>query len=363
MNASIMPSTRDAKILVVDDDTINLKLYSRILEDEGYECIRADSGGDALNKVISYSPDLILLDIMMPGIDGFEVAKKLKNSLKTSTTPIIMVTALTDQKSKERGLAIGVEDFLHKPVIANELQIKVRNMLRLKMAIDMLKIHKKDLEQTVEKRSQELKESFEEEISVLMVAAGYKDDEPDDHVRRTSLFTKELSEQMGMRREFSQMIFRSSALHDLGKIGVPDHILSKPGSLLPEEVIIMREHTIIGEKILRPGTSPYIKMGREIALSHHERWDGSGYPHRLKGDQIPISARIMNICDIYDALRSRRPHKEPFDHAKAMEIIRKGDGRVMPRHFDPDIREAFIRAADKMEEIFVTDINALKIET
>ena len=362
MNTSIMPNTRDAKVLVVDDDAVNRKLYSKILKDEGYECIKADCGGDALNKVIAYSPDLILLDAMMPGIDGFEVAKKLKNSHKTSIIPIIMITALTDQKSKERGLATGVEDFLHKPVIANELQIKVRNMLRLKLAIDLLKIHKKDLEQTVEKRSQELKNSFEEEISVLMIAAGYKDDEPDDHVRRTSLFTKELSEQIGMRKEFCQMIFKSSAMHDIGKIGVPDHILSKPAQLLPEEIIIMRQHTLIGEKILRPGTSPYIKMGREIALSHHERWDGSGYPHQLKGDQIPISARIMNICDIYDALRSKRPHKQPFDHAQAMEIIGKGDGRVMPRHFDPDIRETFIRTADKMEEIFETGSSALKVE-
>ena len=197
-----------------------------------------------------------------------------------------------------------------------------------------------------------LRDSFVESIDTLMRAAEYRDDETGAHVRRISYYTRVLAEKMGMDEDFCHEIFYASAMHDIGKIGTPDHILLKPGGFTPEEWEIMKTHTIIGGRILAGNSSPYLQMGEEIALAHHERWDGGGYPFGLKGEAIPVAARIMQLADVYDALRSERPYKKAFDHAKSLEIITQGDGRTEPSHFDPDVLAAFVSCAETMSEIF-----------
>ena len=197
-----------------------------------------------------------------------------------------------------------------------------------------------------------LHDSFVESIYSLMRAAEYRDDETGAHVKRISYYTKVLAEQMGMDDDFCDQIFYASAMHDIGKIGIPDHILLKPSGLTPDELEIMKTHTVIGGKIMAGNTSPYLQLGMQIALAHHERWDGGGYPYGLKGDAIPLSARIMQLADVYDALRSKRPYKTALDHKKTVEIITKGDGRTEPSHFDPAVLAAFQKSADAMDEVF-----------
>jgi len=210
------------------------------------------------------------------------------------------------------------------------------------------------LRDTSERRAAEekLKHSYVEAITSLVHAAENHDDDTGEHIKRISHFTKELAMHMGMNEEFSDMIFHSSSMHDIGKVGIPDRILLKPAPLNEEEWAIMKTHPTIGANILKDGFSPYLAMGLEIALGHHERWDGSGYPNGLKGEDIPISARIMQLADVYDALRSKRPYKPAFDHAKAMSIICDGDGRTEPTHFDPKVLSAFKDCSDKLNQIY-----------
>jgi putative two-component system response regulator len=198
----------------------------------------------------------------------------------------------------------------------------------------------------------DLHDSFVEAIYTLMRAAEYRDDETGAHVKRISYYTRVLAEHMGMDEDFCDTIFYASPMHDIGKIGISDLILLKAGGFTPEEWEIMKTHAVMGGSILSGNTSPYLKMGEQIALGHHERWDGGGYPAGLKGDEIPLPARIMQLADVYDALRSRRPYKEPFTHEKTMQIICKGDGRTEPSHFDPAVLAAFEQCADQLADIF-----------
>lgn len=347
-----MISTEGAKILVVDDDATNRLLIARQLQDEGYRYEEASNGEEAILKCQGVAPDLILLDVMMPGMTGFEVAMRLKADPRTQSIPIIMITALDDQASRVRGLAQGAEDFISKPVRANELQIRVRNLLRLKLSGDTLKRHNQKLDQAVKERTRELSESLEEGILALMRAAEYRDDETGAHVHRISYYSKILAQALGADDDFCETIFMASPMHDIGKIGIPDRILLKPGSFTPDEWEVMKTHTTIGAEILSRSKSRFMAMGKEIAHSHHERWDGGGYPQGLKGKQIPLSARIMSICDVYDALRSKRPYKEAFDHVTAVKIIRYGDAKISADHFDPDVKAAFLTAANQFDAIF-----------
>ncbi|MDQ7010908.1 MAG: two-component system response regulator [Mariprofundaceae bacterium] len=342
----------DAKILIVDDEAHNLKLLARILKHGNYEIYQASNGKEALEAVRSYKPDIILLDIIMPEMNGFEVTKRLKEDKLTKHIPIIILTALEDQDSRTQGLAIGAEEFISKPINANEILMRVRNLLRLKQASDIIKDHNRVLEKEVQQRTEQLESAFVETIFTLMRASEYRDDETGAHVRRISFYTRSLAETLGMGDEFCKSIHYASPMHDVGKIGIPDHILLKPGSFEPEEWKVMKTHTTIGAQILENCVSPYSVMGKEIALSHHERWDGSGYPQGLKGEDIPLPARIMQICDVYDALRSKRPYKTPFDHKTSIRIILKGDGRTDPKHFDPDVLSAFSKSTSRLKEIY-----------
>jgi len=349
--------TTGSKILVVDDDPVSRHLAVTILNGEGYELEEAENGIQALECVRRGSPDMVLLDVMMPDMNGFDVAQALKSDKKSEDIPIIMITSLADSKSRELGFLRGVEEYITKPINHVELKTRVRNLLRLKQLNNVLKHHNELLEEEVRLRGRELQNSFEEGIYSLMRASEYRDDKTGEHIRRISFYTQLLAEVIGMDREYCRTIFLASPMHDIGKIGIPDHILQKPGMLTQQEWRVMETHTTIGEKILEGGYSPYIKMGKEIALSHHERWDGSGYPRGIAGEAIPHCARIMSICDVYDALRSERPYKGSIEHAEAVEIIRHGDGRTHPTHFDPEILDAFVRMDGVFNDIFESMCN------
>jgi len=345
-------NTKPHKILIVDDEVKNQDLLAAYLDAEGYEYQKAVDGKQAIEMTEYYRPDLILMDIMMPVIDGIEASRQLKEKYETKHIPIIMLTSLEDRDSRIKGLETGAEEYLTKPVDRLDLQVRVRNLLRMKEFNDFLKNHNLILEETVEERTRELKASFMETIMTLMRAAEYRDDETGAHVNRISFYAKVLAEHLGMDEPFCETIFYASPMHDIGKIGIPDHILLKPGGFTPEEWEIMKTHTTIGADILSNQSSPYLVMGHDIALSHHERWDGGGYPRGIKGESIPLPARIMQICDVYDALRSKRPYKPAFDHAKTMHIITRGDERTNPSHFDPDVLAAFQSTADDLKMIF-----------
>lgn len=347
-----MTLQKPSEILVVDDDARIRQLIGIMLEAEGYKLSQAANGREAMERVAQQPPDLILLDIMMPDMDGFEVASRIKQNPATQSIPIIMITALEDGDSRLRALNLGAEEFLTKPVNRAELWVRVRNLLRLKEYGDFLKHHNRILEEQVAQRTSQLQQSYLQTLRVLGVAAEYKDEETGNHIQRIAEYSLYLSEQMGMDRDFCDTIHHASPMHDIGKIGIPDAVLLKPGRLLDHEWDIMRTHCEIGASILRRGESPYLAMATDIALSHHERWDGSGYPQGLAGEAIPLAARIMAICDVYDALRSKRPYKPALGHDQSLEIILTGDGRTHPNHFDPAVLDAFRRSADAFRQIY-----------
>jgi putative two-component system response regulator len=232
------------------------------------------------------------------------------------------------------------------------LYVRVRNLLRLREYSNFLVNHNRILDEQVRTRTAQLTESYRETIHSLNRAAAYRDEQTGSHVVRIGYYCTALAEALGMDAGFRDCIFYASPMHDLGKIGIPDHILFKSGGFTPEEWEIMKTHAELGARMLERGESPYIRMGRDIALSHHERWDGTGYPHGLRGEQIPLSARIMQLTDVYDALRSRRPYKPPFTHERSLEIILKGDGRTQPGHFDPEVLLAFRGMTARFQEIY-----------
>ncbi len=328
------------KILIVDDQPVNILLLEQILNNAGYYSITSTTDPnevDILHGLNHY--DLILLDLQMPGMDGFEVMDKLKEIEPEGYLPVLVITAQPNHKL--HALQAGAKDFLSKPFDLSEVLARVHNLIEVRLLHKKLIEYNTQLEQKVQERTIELQESNLETLYTLTRAVEYKDEDIGTHVQRISECTRQLATLLHQDDEFAKLIFVSSPLHDVGKIGVPDHILLKPGSLTTEEWIIMKGHTTMGAKILGNRTSPFLKMGAEIALSHHERWDGGGYPSGLKHNEIPLSARIMNICDIYDALRSKRPYKPALNHFQVLDIITNGDGRTQPEHFDPVILHTF----------------------
>jgi putative two-component system response regulator len=339
-------------ILVVDDDAASRQLVVSLLSNHGYGTLEAENGEAALDVTRRDHPDLVLLDVEMAGMSGFDVVRRLKEDRRTQAIPVIMVTGLGDRTSRLRALENGAEDFLSKPVDPAELRTRVRNHLRLKEHSDLLADFNSALERKVDERTAELQEAHRQTIYLLTSAAEYRDTDTGIHVRRISHLTSALARAMKMDSEFVDTIFYASPMHDIGKIGIPESVLLKPGPLSPSEWVIMKTHTSLGKGILQGGTSGYIRMGAIIAETHHECWDGSGYPAGLKEEQIPVPGRIMLLCDQYDALRSKRPYKSSLDHDSVVRIIKEGDGRTRRGQFCPSVLAAFESCAGEFDEIY-----------
>ena len=339
------------KILVVDDEERNLRLMEAMLIPLGHEVSLARDGEAALGMVKNISPDLILLDIMMPKMDGFEVARRLKADDETRIIPIVMVTSLREAEDRVNALEAGADDFLSKPVDKTELRARVNSLLKVKAYNDHMRNYQKELEVEVAKRTEELRHAFEkikeaslDTIYRLSRAAEYKDEDTGAHIFRMSNYSAIVARTMGLTEQTVEFILYAAPMHDIGKIGIPDKILLKPAKLDPDEWEIMKRHTIFGGKILEGSDTGFIRLGEITALTHHEKWDGTGYPKGLKGKEIPLVGRIVAIADVFDALTSKRSYKEPFSLEKSYEIIKEDRGT----HFDPDVVDAFFASEDKL---------------
>jgi len=380
MNKSV--HTGKSTILVVDDTPENLTLMSTLLKDN-YQ-VRAANNGDRALKIAQseQAPDLILLDIMMPDIDGYEVCRRLKAQVATRDIPIIFLTARSDIEDEQKGLELGAVDYITKPINPPIVLARVAAQLSLKARTDFLRerndfllekndylkekndfLHDKNafLEHEVARRTEEVTAIQDVTILAMASLAETRDSETGNHIRRTQHYVKALAENLKTHPRFEafltdhniQMLFKSAPLHDIGKVGIPDRILLKPGRFTPEEFEIMKTHTTLGRDAIAHAEASlgtrveFLTMAKDIALFHQEKWDGSGYPAGLQGDAIPISARLMAVADVYDALISRRVYKEGMPHERAVEIIEQGRGK----HFDPDLVDCFLTLQGEFQAI------------
>ena len=339
-------------ILLVDDDAVIQSVFGEFLKSKGHDFLSASDGENGLRMAHRFLPDLIFLDISMPIMDGLEACRLLKADPATRRIPVVMFTASTDRASRIEALKAGADDFINKPIDGTELLVRVANLLKVKRYQDFLEEHSRILEATVAERTRQLREALLDTVQRLTLAAEFRDEDTYVHVKRISYFIEVLVKAFGIPSDEADIMFYASPMHDIGKVGIPDAILLKPAELTSGEREIIKAHTTIGARILSGSDSPYLKSAAKFALYHHERWDGTGYPSGLKGEQIPIEGRILNIIDQYDALRSRRPYKSPLDHQTTLRIIELGDGRTMPGHFDPRVLGTFMANEATIQRIY-----------
>ncbi|MES2259599.1 MAG: two-component system response regulator [Pseudomonadota bacterium] len=352
---------RKPVILVVDDTPENLSLMNALLCDS-YSVKVASSGARALKIARADAPpDLILLDIMMPEMDGYEVCRQLKADARTALIPVIFLTAKSQVEDEQRGFDLGAVDYVTKPVSPPIVLARVKTHLTLKASADFLRDQNAFLEQEVARRTEEVRAVQDVTILTMASLAETRDNDTGNHILRTQWYVKLLAEHLSDHPRFRaaltpsyiELLFKSAPLHDIGKVGIPDRILLKPGRFEPHEMEIMKTHTTLGRDAIvhaeqRLGIDvPFLQCAKEIAYAHQEKWDGSGYPEGLAGDAIPLSARLMAVADVYDALICRRVYKEPMPHAQAVALMQEGRGS----HFDPDILDAFVLLQDQCRAI------------
>ncbi|MHC1724576.1 MAG: two-component system response regulator [Syntrophobacteraceae bacterium] len=335
-----------SRVLVVDDAKANLDILVAALRND-YKISVAADGETALALVKRNPPDLILLYIVMPRMDGYEVCRRLKADATTSSIPIIFITGMHEIEEKSKGFELGAVDYITKPFEIVELNARIRTHLSLTQAMRELAHQNQMLDSRVRERTRELQDTQLEIIYRLSRAAEYRDSETGMHIKRLSHLSRALAVSVGCDAEMSELVFHSSPMHDVGKIGIPDSILLKPSSLDPNEWRIMQTHTTIGAEILSGHDSVLIRTAKTIALSHHEKWDGSGYPQGLSQYEIPLSGRIVAICDVFDALTSVRPYKRAWPVEEALQEIRRGTGVA----FDPKVVDAFFECLPEMLHI------------
>jgi len=336
---------KKAKILIVEDDDVTRRVMERMLASMDCEVILAHDGEEALKKVKDTPPDVILLDIMMPRMDGFEVARRLKESEETKIIPVVMVTSLDEVEHRVKALEVGADDFLTKPVDKSELSARVQSLLKVKGYNDQMRNYQKELETEVAERTKQIKAASLETVYCLSRAAEYKDEDTGAHIQRMSHYSAAVARKMGIEEETVEAILYASPMHDIGKIGIPDSILLKPGKLLPSEWEIMKQHTTFGARILEGSETEFTKLAEIVALTHHEKWNGSGYPQGLKTTEIPLAGRITAIADVFDAMTSRRPYrKEPLSLEETFRLVKDGRGN----HFDPEVVDAFFAAKEEI---------------
>jgi len=348
-------------ILVVDDETAMRRVLARMLRSEGYEVVEAENGKKALDVLACVRVDTILLDVMMPEMSGLELCKHVRSQDETMHTPVVFVTAAMDRQFRREARAAGADDFLTKPFDEVELLARVQNTVRVKLYFDSLHRERESLQTEVEAQVQQLEESSarlerlaaeldvarNETINRLAKAAEFRDDETAAHLQRMSRYCYLLGERSGLDPYACEMLQVASPMHDVGKIGIPDNILLKPGRLTPDEYQIMKQHAEIGFRILSGSDSPLVKLAATIAHTHHEKWDGSGYPNGLSGEAIPIEGRIAAVADVFDALTSERPYKKAWPVEDAVSLLRDGRGA----HFDPNLVDLFIDSMPDVLEI------------
>lgn len=344
-------NSQKSVILVVDDQPANVDLLEARLVPQGFTVIKASSGEEALEKLSQGRIDVVLLDVMMPGMDGLEVTRRVRKDPTHRQLPIILVTALTETEDRVRGIDAGCDDFLSKPVDKQELLARVKSLLKVKAYNDLLATYQKQLETDVAKRTEELTFALEkvkagalETIYRLTRAAEYKDEETGAHIKRMSHYSAAIATALGLDAHTVDAILHGAPMHDIGKLGIPDRILMKTGPLEPTEMAVMKLHTVVGSEILKGSPSDYIKMGELIARTHHERWDGSGYPAGLSGLDIPLESRIVAVADVFDALTANRPYRRAIPIEDALTVIREGRGT----NFDPHVVDAFFAAFNKI---------------
>ncbi|OQY60463.1 MAG: two-component system response regulator [Desulfobacteraceae bacterium 4572_88] len=334
------------RILIVDDTKTNIDVLIRAVRDD-YKLGVALNGPKAIEFVKNRKPDLILLDVLMPGMDGFEVCRKLKEYPETRDIPIIFITAMDSPDDKTKGFEMGAVDYITKPFDIAEVKARVKTHLSLRVAQETLKNHNITLENKVRERTRELEDAQLEILGRLELATECRDEKTGNHVRRIREYCRVLGKAAGLSSEEYNILALASTMHDVGKIGISDTILFKPGKLTDEERRIMKTHTTIGAKLLAGSDHNLMKVAKIIALTHHERWDGSGYPRGLKGEDIPLEGRIGGICDVFDALVSERPYKKPWTVEKALEKIRSESGNA----FDPELVRLFMELEPELKRI------------
>jgi len=330
-----------ARILMVDDEEANLELLRRILEPVGFNNLEGTADPFQVLPLCRQSqPDLVLLDIAMPGKNGFEVLAEIREQMdEEEYLPVLVLTSDHSPDTKRRALSAGAQDFLAKPLSPAEVRLRVRNLLETRFLHLALRDHNRHLEDRVRERTAELEEAHAEILARLARAAEYRDDETGEHTRRVGRLSGAIAQELGLDPEEVSLIQRVATLHDVGKIGIPDDILLYPGRLTPEQVKVMRSHTEIGGDLMAGSGIPLLDLAEQIARTHHERWDGSGYPTGLSGEEIPIAGRIVAVADSFDAVTHRRPYKEAWPAEDAWREIAGKAGT----DFDPGVVDAFTK--------------------